>query len=182
MNVEQTENQLIIRETPGCLWLFGLFFAFVGGVFVYGALGGFTDYAQQSPLMLTFALVMGLIGVAGGIWIIYKAPITKIVADRIENTVMMTRYGLFGKREKFYDFDDIEYFCLLEEKDHEGDPIWSFAMKFKDEEIVKITSLASHSEEYERVYVFRVNEFMRKQLTSTQMIFEAEDEEDAEMR
>ena len=182
MNISQTENELVIRESPGCLWLSGLFFAFVGGVFVYGALGGLNDYARQSPLVLAIALSMGLIGVGAGIWIIYEAPITKIVADRIENTLVMTRYGLFGKRETFYDFDDIEYFCLLEEKDDEGSPIWSFAMKLADEEVIKITSLASHSEEYERVYVFRANEFMRKQLTPTQMFFDGQDEEDAEMR
>ena len=46
MQIEQTGNEFIVRETPGCLWIFGLFFAFVGGIFVYGSLGGFMDYAR----------------------------------------------------------------------------------------------------------------------------------------
>ena len=181
MHTEQTENELIIRETPGCLWIFGLFFAFVGGIFVYGSLGGLADYAGQSPWMLALTLVMGAIGVGAGIWIVYNAPITKIVINRVENTVAMTRYGLLRDQKYAYDFDDIEGFCLSEETDDEGDPIWYFALKLIDDETIKITSLASHSETYQRQYIFRANEFMHKQLSSSQMILESEDEGENEM-
>ncbi len=181
MHVEQTENELIIRETPGCLWIFGLFFAFVGGTFVYGSLGGFADYERHEVWMLALAFVMGSIGVAAGIWIIYNAPITKIVINRVENTVSMTRYGLLKDQKYAFDFDEIEGFCLTEDVDDEGSPIWYFALKLSDDETIKITSLASHSETYERQYVFRANEFMNKQLSSTQMIFEPQDEDENEM-
>lgn len=181
MHTEQNENELIIRETPGCLWIVGLFFAFVGGVFVYGAIGGFADYARQSPLMLAAALVMGSIGIGAGVWIIYNAPITKIVINRIENTVLMSRFGLLTRSDSLYDFDNIEGFTLIEDRDDEGDPIWYFALKLIDDEPIKITSLASHSETYKREYVFRANEFMHKQLSSTEMIFDAEDEDENEM-
>ncbi len=182
MNISQNENELVIRETPGCLWLFGLFFAVVGGVFVYGSLGGLADFGSQPWWTIALAFVMGSGAVAVGIWIIYRAPITKIFVDRIENFVLITRYGLFGKREDFYYFDEISYFCLAEETDDEGAPIWNFAMKLENDETVKITSLASHSEEYERSYVFQTNEFMRKQISPSQIIFEITDEPDAEMR
>ena len=182
MQTEQTENELIIRESPGCLWMFGLFFAFVGGVFVYGALGGLADYDSQSPGMLTLAFLMGTIGIITGVWIIYRAPITKVVIDRIENEVLITRYGLFGKQKTSYDFDEIEQFCLVEELDGEGDKIWSLGMKLINEETVKISSLPSHDERFKSNFVFQANEFMRKQLSSTEMILEAADEDREEMR
>lgn len=182
MHIEQTENELIIRETPGCLWIFGLFFAIVGGVFVYGSLGGLADYERHAIWMLALAFVMGAIGVCAGIWIIYNAPITKIVVNRIKNTVSMTRYSLLGEKETSYNFDEIERFCLTEEKDDEDNPIWYFAIKLNTQETIKITSLASHSEEYEREYVFCANEFMRKQIPPAQMILESEDEPVEEMR
>ncbi|HMS39151.1 MAG TPA: hypothetical protein PKE69_02915 [Pyrinomonadaceae bacterium] len=181
MNTEQTQNELIIRETPGCLWIVGLFFAVVGGIFVYGALGGFADYSRHSPLMLAVALVMGSVGVGVGVWTIYNAPITKIVINRVENTVLMSRYGLLSREDSFYDFDQIEGFCLMEDRDTEGDPIWYFALQLIDDEPIRITSLASHSETYKREYVFRANEFMNKQLSSTEMIFEPQDEDEAKM-
>src|SRR5215203_5241773 len=128
MQIEQTENALIIRETPGCLWIFGLFFAIVGGLFVYGALGGFADFGSQELWMLFLAFVMGSIAVAAGVWIIYRAPVTRVVINRIENEVWMTRYGLFGRQETFYDFGEIEQFCLIEDVDDESHPIWSLGM------------------------------------------------------
>jgi hypothetical protein len=181
MQTERTENVLIIRETPGCLWIFGLFFALVGGAFVYGALGGFTDWGSQSLWMLALAFVMGSAGVAAGIWIIYGAPITRVVIDRIDNEVFITRYGLFGKRQTFYAFEEIEEFRLIEEKDSEGDPIWSLGMDLVDGETIKISSLPNHDERFISDFVFQTNEFTRKQIPPSEMILELEDEQDEEI-
>jgi len=181
MQLEQTENELIVRETPGCLWIFGLFFALVGGVFVYGALGGFTDYDKHAPWMLALAFVMGAIAVGVGIWIIYGAPITRIDINRVENTLLMTRYGLFGKRETFYDFDEIEQFYAIEELDDENNPVWSLGMRLSNEETVKISAHAVHDERFISNFVFQTNEFMRKQILPTEMILELTDETDEEM-
>ena len=152
----------------------------VGGIFVYGSLGGLVDYGSQSLWMLALAFVFGAIGVGAGIWTIYIAPITKVVINRLENTVFITRYGLFGKREDFYELEEIEQFCLIEEKDSEGDDIWLLGMKLNADETIKISSFPSHDERFKRNFVFQINEFTRKQLASTEMILEAEDETDAE--
>ena len=61
----------------------------------------------------------------------------------------------------------------MEDRDDEGDQIWYFALKLIDDEPIRITSLASHSETYKREYVFRANEFMQKQIPATQMILES---------
>lgn len=181
MKTIQTPNFLTLYETPGCLWFIGLFFMLVGGIFVYGALGGFANYQSQSPWMLAAALLMGSCGVGVGIWIIYGAPITKVVIDRINDEVVMTKRGLFGKRETVYAFEEIKYFRLIEERDDEGAPIWSVGMELSGGELVKVTSLPSHSEEYERKYIFQTNEFMRKEMPSYRNVFELEDEEDEEI-
>lgn len=176
MQSEQTENVLIIRETPGCLWIFGLFFAVIGSAFVYGALGGFTDWGSQPLWVLAVTLVMGSAAVAAGIWIIYGAPITRVVIDRIDNEVFIARYGLFGKRRSFYAFEEIEQFCLIEEKDDEGSPIWSLGMNLTGGETIKISSLPSHDERFIGNFVFQTNEFAHKQIPPAQMILEPEDE------
>jgi len=176
MQTEQNENVLVIRETPGCLWIFGLFFATVGGVFVWGALGGFTDWGSQSLWMLAVAFAMGSIAVAVGVWIIHGAPVTRVRLDRLEKDVLITRYGLFGKRVSLYEFDEIEQFALLEEADDESNPIFSLAMNLHSGETVKISSLPSHDRRFKENFVFQTNEFMHKQLASTGMIFELEDE------
>jgi hypothetical protein len=181
MQINQTENELVIRETPGCMWIFGLFFAIVGGAFVYGALGGFTNFDRQELWTLALAFVMGSIGVGVGVWMIYRAPVTKVVINRIEKSVLMTRYGLSGRRQTFFDFNEIEQFSLIEEADSEGDPVWSLGMNLTNGEIIKISSLPSHDERFKQNFVFQTNEFMHKQIASTQMILELEDEDAAEI-
>jgi len=181
MQTEQTQNELIIRETPGCLWIFGLFFAIVGGLFVYGALGGFVDWGSQALWMLALALAMGAVGVVAGIRIIYAAPITRVRLDRLDEEVFITRYGLFGKREALYTFDEIEEFCLIEEKDSEGDSVWSFGFNLTNGETVKISSLPSSDERFIGNFVFQTNEFSRKQLPPTEIIFDVVDETDSEI-
>lgn len=181
MQIERSENELIIRETPGCLWIFGLFFAFVGGVFVYGSLGGLADFERQAIWMLALAFVMGTIGVCTGIWIISLAPITKIVINRIKYEVSMTRYGLSGKQETVYDFDEIEQFCLIEEQDDESNPIWSLGMQLSSGETIKISSMPSHDERFKLDFVFQTNEFMHKQMPYAQTVLELEDESEHEM-
>lgn len=176
MKLEQNHNEIIITETPGCLWICGLFFAFVGGIFVYGALGGFVDYGRHPPWLLGITFLMGFLGVASGIWIIYNAPITKIVINRLNQNVLMSRWDFFGRRNIVYSFDEIERFCLIPGRDDEGSEVWNFGMELVKGEMIPITSIGSHAEEYERNYVFQTNEFMGKQLSPTELIFELEDE------
>src|SRR5688500_6881440 len=108
MKSEQNANELTIQETPGLLWILGALFLFVGGIFVYGSLGGFTnaDEVPQYAIYLSFFMVA--IAVAAGLWIIYRAPVTKISVNRLSHTISVTKFGLFGKKENIYSFDDIK--------------------------------------------------------------------------
>jgi hypothetical protein len=166
MRADESGNELIIRETPGCLWLLGGLFCLVGGVFVYGALGGFSNRDEFSFWALAAAFLMGAIGIVGGVWIIYRAPLTTLNLNRADETLTLTRHGLFGKRTDLYRFGEIQQFLLLEEKDDESNPIWSLGIELTDGETVKISSLPSHSENFKRRFVFAANQFIYKQIPS----------------
>lgn len=181
MKAEQIGDRLIITETPGCLWIFGLFFAFVGGILVYGALGGFSNYSSVPAWQLFFAGAMGAIAVSAGIWIIYRAPANKIIINREDTTVTFKCFGLSGATREIYNFVEINRFCLIEEKDDEGDLIWSLGFEKFDGEMIKISSLPSHDESFKRDFVFQINEFMYKQIPPAQAVLELEDESDGKI-
>lgn len=176
MQFERIDNELIIRETPGCLWIFALLFLVVGGLFVYGSLGNFTNQSSVPFWLITVAFVMGSIGCAVGLRLIHRSPITKIVVDRDSETVAYTTYGLTGRTHKVYHFDEIEEFCLIEDRDSEGGLIWSLGMEIAGGETIKISSLESHDEIFKRDFVFQANEFMGKQMPIAKSVFELEDE------
>ncbi len=181
MQATQTEHALIIRETPGCLWIFGLFFAVIGGAFVYGALGGFADYALHGPWTLAAAFLMGACGVAAGVWIVSRAPITRIEIDRLDEKLYLTRYALSGRTFATYHFDEIERFYLIEETDDEGAPVWSLGLAFADGETLKISAMASHDERFKREFVFQANEFLGVEMLAAPYAAELADETDGEM-
>ncbi len=181
MQSEQTANELIIRESPGCLWMFGLFFAVIGSIFVYGALGGFVDFGSQPLWVLTLAFLMGAAAVAAAVWLLYHAPITKVVINRTDDFVLIKRFGIFGKRQYLYYFDEFEKFCLVEEKDDENDDIWFLGIELNDGETINISSLASRDQRFVGNFMFAANEFIGRNLLPTEAVFDVEDETDGEM-
>ncbi len=175
MKINREGDKLIISETPGCLWVFGLMFVFIGGMFVYGALGGFTNSDMQSIFVLAFALIAGAVGVGAGIWTISKAPITKVAIDRANRIVIWTTFGFMGRETLVYKFDDVERFCLIEDRDSEGAEIWWFGMELINGEVMRIGAIASHFEENERRFVFAANEFADKQPSVFELIESADE-------
>lgn len=175
MHANRTENELIFQETPGCLWFFGLLFAAVGGVFVFGAIGGFRNWDGTAFWQIALTLLIGSSGTAAGFWIIHNAPISKIVIDRVEDKIYLTRRRLFEKSETVYEFEEVERFRLIEDIDDEGSPIWYFGMDLIDGESIKITSLPFHSEEVQERQVFDANEFARKSMPIWETVLEIDE-------
>jgi hypothetical protein len=166
MKIDRSENVLTIRETPGCLWVFGLFFSVIGGIFVYGSLGGFSNRDEVPVYALYLAFFMGSVGVATGLWMIFRAPVTNVIIDRRERTITHLRRGLTGTKQRIYGFDQVREFCLIEENDSEGDPVWSLGMDLADGQTIKISSLESPDEKFKRDLVFQTNEFLCRQMPS----------------
>lgn len=177
MKVFQTSDQLIIKENPGCLWIFGLFFAALGILFVYGAFNGFVLFGTQIPWAANLTFLLGLAGILVGIWTINNTPISNLEIDKAENRVTLIRWGIFGKRKEFFHFDEIEKFCLFEKQNNN----WAFGLKLNGGETILITSLGKHPENYEDKYVYPINVFIGKELPSCQLNFESQDESEPEI-
>ncbi|MDQ6786920.1 MAG: hypothetical protein M3033_08945 [Acidobacteriota bacterium] len=155
MKVRQTADELIIEDAPAGLWLFGLFFLVVSSIFVYGALGGFSDYDKIPNYAIWFSFFAGAIGISVGVWQIYRAPFTKIIVNRQAKTVTHIRHGLFGKEKIVYGFDQVKQFRTVEDKDSDGDPIWYFGMEFHGGKFIEISSMPSRSEKYKQDVIFK---------------------------
>lgn len=176
MKLEETGHELIIRETPAGMWLVGLFFAAIGGMFVYGALGGFSNWNEVPSWQLKLAFAMGMAGVGTGFWIIASAPVLRLTIDRLSERVEIRRFGLTGRKSKTFTFNDIEHFFLLSGADSEGDQTWTFSLALANGDFETIAALPLHSDDFERRFVFAANEFMNKQLPATEMVFLDDDE------
>jgi hypothetical protein len=176
MRIEQTDTQLVIRETPGCLWIFSLLFVVVGSIFIYGSFDNFINFGMVEFWMLPVAFLFGAIGVMTGVWMIYRAPITKITIDSERELLTFVIYGLTGRTQSIYHFDEIDEFQVIEETDAEGSPIWSLGLNVSSGETIKVSSLESNDETFKRNFAYTANVFMNKQLPESDIVFELEDD------
>lgn len=141
MKIKYAESRLILQDAPGCLWIFGAFFAFVGAVFVYGSLGGFENRSEVPRYAIYLAFLMGAMGVGVGIWQIYEHPLSRIYLDKQSRTIVFKRTGLLRKSEEIYRFEQLAEFFIDEDKDDEGDSIWRVAMKLNGGETIETTKI-----------------------------------------
>lgn len=163
MKFSETPNDLTITETPGCLWLFGFFFAAVGAIFVYGSLGGASNWGEVPVWVNGMAFVMGSIGLITGIVIIRNAPLTLVRIDKLSRQVTYITRGILGKKVRTFNHSEFREFCLLEDEDSDGDPVYSFGMELVNGESIKISSLESPSEAYKRNFVYLANRAIGKE-------------------
>lgn len=176
MKIERSDQILAIKEKPVGLWIVAIFFAAIGAVFAYGALGGYSNFSQITPLVIGVHLFGGLCGIAAGYWLLFLAPITLITIDRSTETVTYRRHGLFGRNDAEYSFAEIRGFSLIEEIDSEGDPVFSLGMELENNESIRISAVQSPVESFKRNIVFQANEFLYKQMPSYRAELEPEDE------
>lgn len=181
MKVFQTSDNLIIKENPGCLWLFGLFFVAFGILFIYGAFNGFVIFAAQTPWTVFFTCFLGILGIFIGLFTVYKTPIHQLEIFKDENQVLLITWNLLGKRTEIYHFNEIERFCLIEYQNQLGTSNWNFGLKLNNGNKIPITSLGKHPEDYESKYVLPINIFIGKELPSCQLNFPLSDENKDEM-
>lgn len=105
------------------MWLFGLFFVSIGGLFVLGPLGLFTNAQQLELWERAVALMIGALGVVTGVWTIVGAPRTTVTCDRLRSEVRITRRGLRGGEQRIVPFSDLAAVFVSIDADSEGDEI-----------------------------------------------------------
>jgi hypothetical protein len=162
MKIERIENELILRDAPGGLWIFGLFFAIIGAIFVFGSLGGFTNYDEVPRYAIYLSFLMGATGIGVGVWQISAHPLSKIIINPQIKIVRRTERGLFKNRDETYHFEEIAQFIAIEDEDDESNPIWKLAMLLKDGETIELTKVWSHDAEKYPETAQSLNQFARK--------------------
>lgn len=162
----EDDGTLVIREIPAILWMLGGMFVVIGSVFVFGTLGGFHNASELAAWERIAAFVFGVVAVFVGIWVIWRAPVTKVRIDRHSELVSVDRKGLFISEHLEYSIANIQEFCVIEDLDTEGDPIFSLGFRLTDGTEFEVSSLQSHSEDFKRRFAFETNEYLGKRLPS----------------
>jgi hypothetical protein len=174
-----TENKLTFWELPLFGFIFSLVFSLLSFFALYSlivkALGGFEGMAL-SEIIALFGAVIGVSVIS--VHILYRISATRIDFDRLENKITVTNFGLFGKKQEVYAFNEIEHFCLIDD----GESLYSLGIKLISGQTVQITPISRPRPKYEHKYELLANRFMHKQMPASKMNVELTDEQDSKMR
>ena len=144
MKIEESPESLILRDQPGCIWGLGVFFLLIGALFVLGPLVLFSDRMEQPWTVNGLAVVMGLAGVAAGVWVL-RVPLTTTTIDRLERVVTVRSWGLRNRGDRRWTFSQVMGFHVVEEKDSEGDPVYRLQMELHGGEMIWLTDVHLHA-------------------------------------
>ena len=145
--IQQTTNNLILKDSAGCFWMLGLFFVVIAGTFIIGLLGAFYNLNEITEPERAGAWFISLSGLAAGIWFIYSNPGTKLNFDKSGNLLTIQRRGLMRNEIEKYRLNNIEDVILIESKDTDGDPVYRIELKLKTEKHARLTELWMHKKE-----------------------------------
>jgi hypothetical protein len=160
--IERSSRKLTLRDSTGCLWLFGFFFIAIAGTFVIGLMGMFYNLNEVNELEKLGAWIVSLSGVAAGIWIIYSHPGVYASFDKSTNSLTINRKGLMKNVTETYRLSEIKDVVLDETVDSEGDPFYRIALKLNRDKRVLLFSTGLHDKETQQKNVELINEFLKK--------------------
>ncbi len=159
---EHTDTKLITKDSAGCLWLFGLFFVVVSGMFVVGLMGAFTNLHELNELERAVAWIAALAGITAGIWIIYTSPVITVKFDKTDDTVIIIWRGLMKNEKEKYSLKEVKEILLNESKDDEGDLMYSVEIKLLSGKKIGLTKMWLRNKEELQKTIEEIKSFLNK--------------------
>jgi len=159
--IQQTTNNLVLKDSAGCFWMLGLFFVIIAGTLVIGLMGAFTNLYELNDLEKAGGWFVSLSGLAVGIWFIYTNPGTRLDFNKRENMLTIQRRGLMRNEVEKYRLNNIEEVILIESKDTDGDPVYRVEIKIKYERNASLTELWIHNKEGLQNTIDSIKEFLK---------------------
>jgi hypothetical protein len=159
---QHSTTNLIVKDSAGCLWLFGLFFVVIAGTFVIGLMGAFNNLNELNQLEQTAAWIVSLAGVVAGIWVIYSNPAIKTDFDKREGVVKIIKRGFMKNEIENYPLTEIIDIIINESTDDEGSPIFSVEIKLMSGKKASITKVWLRNKEDLEKNIVKIKDFVGK--------------------
>ena len=133
MRIQQSASRLVVRDTPGCLWLFGLVFV-MSGTFVLVAAPLSIEWATFTGWERAAILAIGIGHLGGGLWLIRQTPATTLELDRARGTGThrIRHPGDRSETVVVFRLADLRDVDVLEERDSDGDPAFVVRVRLAD--------------------------------------------------
>ena len=159
MRIEERGNILTVRATPGCMWIFGLWFV-AGGVLAMAMTFLASNAHELAWWERLFAFVIGAACTAAGLFVILGAPAVRAVFDRTSGRAIVTTAGIRERRRIEFACRDVCVVDLAEEKDSDGDPMYRVRIWLRDGRRILLQSQPMHGQQWHAVRAEMIRRFL----------------------
>jgi hypothetical protein len=144
-NMKSTINPegLTITDSPGCFWLFGLFFCIIGMAAIFAGLS--TMHREIPMWQIAIVIFFGLASISAGMYVIYHSPVSRIVINNANKEILMSHRGLFRHEDQVLRLLDIQSVYILQGKDIDGGPVYTLRFHTNDGRELPVTHLWLHN-------------------------------------
>ena len=163
MKVKETENGLEVVNVPGCMWILGGFFTVIGSIFIYGFLGGFSNYDEVERWEIILGMIITVSVTAVGIWVILSHPVTITKINALEKKVTISEKGIFKRETRELKFSEVLKFGITEEQDSDGDSFYYLFLQTNRGEKLKLSRNGLQGEEYAEEICDNINRYLTKE-------------------
>ncbi len=139
MQFHEEDGRLIGHETPGCSWLFALFFVVVG---ILGLMASNNRSDAESPFYMSLlgsALSLSAVGVGFGY--ILKHPEIEVILDgKLKQLIVLRHFRGLARRVQRFHFNDIREVLVLSKEHSEGGAVYKLGIKTQTGSPVALSS------------------------------------------
>jgi hypothetical protein len=147
VRIIENNHGLSLKNNPSPIRFLGIFFLLIGSAFVYGSLGGYSNYAEASGLAIKLHFSFGIIAVCVGVWLI-ATKTSRVEIFAATQTVNLIESNLFGEKQTSIPFCKIKQFIVSEKEDQDGDSIWKVDAELESAEILELSSVWLHDKSH----------------------------------
>jgi hypothetical protein len=125
-------------------WLLGLLFAGVGSLFALGPLGLFRDAPTLRWPVGILCTALGAVVVAAGLWVLSRAPRSRLTVDATADRVQLRRWGLAGRFAVEWPLAEVAAVRLVESRDDEGGAVFQVHLVMREGASVPVSPVWYH--------------------------------------
>jgi hypothetical protein len=159
MRIERHGTALLVRDTPGCFWLFGLWFV-AGGAFAIALPFIATNAGELAWWERALAALIGLAVLAGGLYVIGEAPAVRAELDPAADRGVVTTRALWRRERAEFRCSDVVFVELKEERDSDGDPLFQLRCRLRDGRVLPLQSRPAYGREAAAARQAQLREFL----------------------
>lgn len=139
--VRQDGSRLVVEASAGPVPVLGVFFLAIGGIFVYGLLGGFVNLYEVGLWERGVAWAVSLAVMGAGAWILHEARGHRTVIDPVRRTVVISRRAPFHTGREQIRLAEIREAVVTRDSDSDGDPVYGVGLELQGNRRASLTPI-----------------------------------------